>query len=229
MPLTTVAKLKSALLVAAPLFFVACGADDADSKAMTTSEAGSAGTGGTASSGESAGASAAGAAGASAGTGGSDTEGPAESEFENVGECSSQGEGVFQDGIYTGWVELILTADEGLGEDLCVVRFDVDTVAEPEVPCDSCFWSTVVQLSNPVVTDAGNFCTESERGLDPATIEEMTGERIGIGYAPESTGHGYALMNYNEMTMVWFAVSFAEWDEETGMLEYWKRDSFCGY
>lgn len=207
----------------------ACGSGD---DAAPGGQAGSSGAGG-----------AVGASGASTGgdggTGGSATggdSGTGGSDFQNVGLCAFQGAGVWESGSYSGTHDLILVGDQGVGEDLCVVRFDANTVAEPEVPCmgagaqEPCSFGTVVELSDPVtVTDVDGACGNSERALDEAGIAARVGERIGMGYAPESTGHGNILVRFDEARMTWVEWGSATFDPDTGDLSYRHNDGVCNY
>ncbi len=137
---------------------------------------------------------------------------------------------MFQDGSYQGTEDLILRADEGNGDEICVVRFDLTTVAEPDLPCDFCYWSTIVERSNPtVITNVDDVCGVSERGLDQAGLDAMTGERIAMGFAEEGSGHGEVLVHFDEMTQLWAVFAFGFWDVDNSTLEYSKVEGFCRY
>jgi hypothetical protein len=125
-----------------------------------------------------------------------------------------------------------------VGEDLCVVRFDANSVAEPEVPCtvissgveEACSFGTVVELSNPTtVTDVDGVCANSERALDEDGIMALVGEQCGMGFAPESTGHGDILVRFDEARMIWSEWGSATFDSESGDLAYRQSDGVCNY
>ena len=171
--------------------------------------------------------------GESGGSGGTDPIG-----FSNTGLCAFAGSGVWQDGSYSGTHDLILVGDQGVGEDLCVVRFDANTVSDPEVACTvissgtqlDCLFGTVVELSNPTtITDVDGVCANSERALDEDEIAAWVGEQFGMGFAPESTGHGNILVRFDESTMTWTEWASATFDSDTGDLEYRQSDGVCEY
>ncbi|MEE9383778.1 MAG: hypothetical protein V3V08_10225 [Nannocystaceae bacterium] len=150
--------------------------------------------------------------------------------FEFLGECRFVGSGLFADGRYSGIIDYLLLADEGNGEELCRVRFSLNTVAEPDPPCGECYWSTVARLSEPIqITDIEGACADSERNMGAAGIEARMAETVAMGFAMESTGHGEVLVHYNDDTMQWGIVAFGEWDAETGSLAYDRVEGFCRY
>lgn len=150
--------------------------------------------------------------------------------WETLGECRIAGAGKWADGAYTGTVDYILLADGGDGDELCRMRFDVTTVGTPDMPCDFCYWSTVISLSNPTaVSDVDGTCANSDRGLTEANVAEMTSAQTGMGFAEEATGHGQILVQFDEATSTWAAAAFGVWDETTGDLEYDKVEGFCYY
>jgi hypothetical protein len=118
------------------------------------------------------------------------------------------------------------------------VRFDVNTIAEPEVPCavitsgveEPCSFGTIVELSNPMtITEVDGVCANSERALDEAGIAAHVGEQFGMGYAPESTGHGDILVRFDETRMTWGEWATASFAPDTGELEYRYTDGVCNY
>lgn len=149
---------------------------------------------------------------------------------EQLGECRYYGEGLFLDNAYLGTLDFVLLAERGNGDELCRVRFTLQTVGEPELPCDDCYWSTVVEQVDPqTITDVDGACAMSERGLDAETIAAMTGQKTAIGYADESTGHGEVLLRYDEDTGAWVEDSFGTWMPDEGALTYEKVEGFCTY
>jgi len=177
------------------------------------------------------------------GSGGSTTgaeggSGGSAAGFFNTGLCAFAGEGVWEDGSYSGTHDLMLVGDLGVGEDLCVVRFEANTTSEPEVDCVvtssgmqvPCSFGTVVELTNPtVVTDVDGVCGNSERALDEDGIAALVGERFGMGFAVESTGHGNILVRLDETMMTWTEWAGATFEPETGDLEYRQSDGVCDY
>ncbi len=175
------------------------------------------------------------------GSGGSDTTGDTTDAggsdgsstgpgFENVGQCAFFGDGSYQNDSYIGKHSLQLIADAGSGAEICRVSFDLLTVGTPAMPCDFCYWSTVAELSNPVVvTDVDDVCANSQRALDAAAIDAMVGERMTIGFAEEATGHGDVLVSYDEGTTLWNPIAFGTWDPVAETLFYENVDGFCNY
>ncbi|TPV92679.1 MAG: hypothetical protein B7733_24430 [Myxococcales bacterium FL481] len=149
---------------------------------------------------------------------------------QTLGECRIAGAGQWADNRYVGYVDYILLADMGVGDELCRMRFDVTTVGDPAQPCDFCYWSTVVQLSNPTaIVDVDNRCADSDRGLTEAEIARLTAAETGMGFAEEATGHGQILVHYDPTTSTWPASAFGIWDADTGELTYDKVEGFCFY
>ncbi len=150
--------------------------------------------------------------------------------FTHLGACGMNGEARVSSDRFEGVEEYYLIGDEGMGEDLCRIRFDVVLVGESPVACDICTWALIVERRNPVtVTDEEGACARSELGLDAETIDALDGTRTGYGYVPEYVGHSNVLMQLDEETGIWEAVTFAAWDEETAALYYDRSDGACGY
>lgn len=152
------------------------------------------------------------------------------SDLDELGECRISGAGIHANDMYRGTVDYLLLADQGNGEELCRVRFDLVTVAQPETPCDICYWSTVVETQNPqVLTDIDDRCAQSERMLGATEIADQVGRRVAIGFAEEATGHGEVLVELDEATNTWHEVSFGVWDPAEGSIEYDRLEGFCRY
>jgi hypothetical protein len=208
-------------------------AGSAGGAAGSTSKGGSGGSGTAGSAGAMAGAGAGGRAGAGAGGGGA---GGAGSEFSEVGVCGERGEGMVSETEFSGFQELYIIGEEGFGEDVCVVRFDVKRVAAAPDGCDDpagdvdCLWTHTVELSNPsMVTDEGGACANSDLGLTQAKIAALAGTRASYGFVSEFAGHNSVLMEYDETSKKWDAGANATWDEATGMFRFDSRDGVCNY
>lgn len=158
-------------------------------------------------------------------------------EFENVGVCGLRSQGTVTTDSYDAYEEYYLLGDEGFGEDLCVVRFDVKRVGEGPAGCDQfagqkeeCQWTHLVEYGNPeVVLDIDGACANSELGLDSEAIAGLDGKRMAYGYVFEYQGHNSVIMTYDEETSVWTPLVNAGWSEESGALQFDRRDGFCGY
>ena len=159
-----------------------------------------------------------------------DTGTESEITFDHLGACGVNGEATAKGGAYEGFEDHYLIGDEGMGEDLCRVRFDVALLGEPTVPCDECSFAFMLEKRNPsTITDVDGTCAKSALRLDADAIAALDGARMSYGYVPEYWGHANVLMQLDEETGEWEAVTFSTWDEETGELFYDRRDGACGY
>jgi len=230
-----------ALLALAFPLLLGCSGDD---EAPPTGSSGSSGSGG------GAGAATGGSGGSSAGTGGAagsggqggnggngggaGTAGSAGTTgFTENGVCGWRGEGIASTTEFDGFEEYYLIGEEGFGDDICVVRFDVKKVEgeEPQVPCpEECVWSHVVELSNPtIVEDVNGVCENSELGFGPDRIAELDGARYDYGYVYEFAGHVSVLLKYFENRGIWDAAGNAGWDETTSGFSFDSRNGVCAY
>lgn len=162
--------------------------------------------------------------------GGETDSGGANREYPNRGVCGVRGEATVLPGAFNGFEEHYLIGEEGLGRELCRVRYSLRFVEEPEVPCDSCSWTAVVEKGNPeVLLDEEGTCARSALRLDEEAIRTQVGQRIAYGYTSEYVGHSSVLMQINEESGAWEAVTFASYDEASRALFYDHRDGYCGY
>lgn len=242
-------------LVAMALLCVACsGGDDGDSS-EAGSGAGSAGSAGTSAAGSagdeagSSGVSAAGSSGTSAGTNAGTDGGAAGTGIDDAGAndsggggtltgvCGERGEGTVSETELEGFLELFVIGDEGFGDDVCVVRFDIARVDE-EAPegCDDpvaevdCLWTHVIELSNPeIVLDIDDACANSPHAIDDAKLAELDGSRVTYGFVSMFAGHNSVLLKYDEAMEDWVEHGNATYDENTGDFGYDRRDGFCEY
>lgn len=194
----------------------------------------SAGSGGAA-------ASAAGGSGATGGSAGEGANGAATSggtaggASSQVGVCGQRGKSTVSATTFEGFEEFYLISEEGLGEDICVVRFDVTRVGDGPAGCVDgegapCAWSHLIQLSNPsVVTDEGGVCANSELALDEAAIAEIDGSEAAYGFVSEYAGHNSVLLKQDASSEDWGPYGNATWDEETEAFRFDHRDGFCNY
>jgi hypothetical protein len=193
------------------------GASGASAGNAGASNAGSGGAGGTA---------VAGSAAAGSGSG----------MFSEVGVCGQRGEGMVDASTIMGFEEYYIIGEEGFGEDICVVRFDLERVGAAPEGCDDpaadvdCLWTHMVELSNPMVmTDVDGVCAESEAALTMAKIASLTGTRAAYGFVSEFAGHNSVLMKYDDEKKMWDAHGNATWDDESGAFTFDRRDGICNY
>jgi hypothetical protein len=167
--------------------------------------------------------------GATEGTGGAQA-------FSEVGVCGQRGEGTVDGTTFEGFEEFYLIGEEGFGQDICVVRFDVTRVGAAPAGCDDpaagvqCLWTHLVEYQSPsIVTDTDGVCANSELGLDEAAIAAITGSRAAYGFVSEYAGHNSVLMKHDEASSDWDAYGNATWDEQAAAFRFDRRDGFCGY
>jgi len=141
---------------------------------------------------------------------------------EGTGLAGRLGEATVSATSYAGWEEWYLIADEGDGEDLCRIHYDVTSTGEPRTDCvDSggapiCEWAFDVILSGAVVTGKGARC-DLLLGED-GQASDLDGTARSYGYAIEYIGHADVLMYYDEER--WQVATFATWSETSGRLTY---------
>jgi hypothetical protein len=220
--------------------FAACGGDepsaDAGAGAAGQNVAGQAmsGAGGNAGAGAAnAGAPSSGGAGSTAaGAGGSSSSG----NFTKMGACGLRGQSTVNATTFEGYEEFFIISDRGLGDDICVVRFDVKRVGEAPAGCDDptadvdCLWTHLIERSNPTtVKDVDGVCANSQRKLDAAAIDELDGSRVAYGFVSEFAGHNSVLMKYDDAMAKWDAGGNATWDEQASALRFDRRDGICNY
>lgn len=176
-----------------------------------------------------AGGSATGGSGGSAGSAGT-------TAFSEVGVCGERGQSTVSTTSFVGFEERYLIGEEGLGEDICVVRFDVTRVGAAPGGCDDpaagvdCLWTHRVTFSNPsIVRHVGDVCANSELALDDAAIAALDGLQVAYGFVSEYAGHASVLMKYEEASGTWDAYGNAAWDPENSAFRFDHRDGFCGY
>src|SRR5262249_15146015 len=140
------------------------------------------------------------------------------STFTEVGVCGQRGMGTVDADSFDGWEEFYIIGEEGFGDDICVVRFDVKRAGAAPDGCDDpaadvdCLWTHEVQYSNPqVMTDMNGVCAKSDLGFDAAAIAEIEGSRVAYGFVSEYVGHNSVLLTYDEAMAKWVANGNATW------------------
>ncbi|HTV18348.1 MAG TPA: hypothetical protein VMG12_06745 [Polyangiaceae bacterium] len=152
------------------------------------------------------------------------------SGFAEMGVCGARGQSPVNADTFEGYEEFYLIGEDGFGEDICVVRFEVSRVGDAPAGCDDCAWTHLVEYRNPeILTDVDDVCATSQLGMNSARIEEIDGSQAAYGFVYEYSGHVSVLMKYDEATGSWGPNGNATWSEETGELRFDRRDGFCGY
>jgi hypothetical protein len=223
------------LTLPAALWLCCSACSNGGGKAPSTAAASNAGSGGSGGASSSSGGSG-GDAGGDAGAGGSAGDGGA--GYAELGVCGRRGEAtVDKSGSYRGFDELYLVGERGLGQELCVVRYPVESVGPAPAGCqdfagqqDACEWAYRLEYGNPsVLTDDAGVCKNSDLALDAAALAAIPGTRVAYGFVDEYAGHNSVLLEYDEPRQRWLASGNASWDSETSDFIYDRRDGFCGY
>jgi len=233
--------LNLSALASGAALLIACGSDDSSSSTSTSDDGGASGTApqtsttqttaSTATTGSGGGASST-TSGSSAGGGSG-----GDAAFANLGVCGVRSQGTVTEDSFETYEEHYLLGDEGLGEEVCVVRFDVKRVGEGPGGCDefagqqqSCLWTHLVELENPqVLIDEDSACENSELAMTADAIAEIDGEQRAYGYVFEYQGHNSVLMGYDDANETWGPLVNAGWNDDTGEFQFDRRDGFCGY
>jgi hypothetical protein len=163
---------------------------------------------------------------------GTDTESAStgETSYEEMGICGLSGEATVTGDSFEGFEDHYLIGDEGDGSDVCRVRYEVVGVGTPEVTCDLCQWTFIIETRNPtVVADLSGGCAMSELGFDAAKIATEDGATRAVGYVTEYAGHSNVLMLLNDATGEWSPIGVASYVDETGEFFYSRSDGYCGY
>ena len=151
--------------------------------------------------------------------------------------CGLRSVGTVTTEDFESYEEFYLAGEEGLGDDVCVVRVDVVRVGDAPPGCDEmagqqdeCLWTHLVEYQNPeILLDEGGACADSDLGLDAAAVAALEGKQIAYGYVFEYQGHNSVLMTYNEETSTWEPGVNVGWTESTGAFEFDRADGFCNY
>ncbi len=162
-----------------------------------------------------------------------DTDSDTDSDSDDVqGVCGMRGEATVFTDSYSGTEEYFLTADEGYGEDVCIVRYDVNYVGEAP-DAEDCFlgkWAHTLEFSNPVtVADEGGVCESSDLALDAATIAALDGMQVHYCHGRDMSDHANVLYSYDEDQGAWMGIATSGWDEDTGAFHYTISLGWCEY
>jgi len=180
-------------------------------------------------------------------TGPEDTGPPDTGEVESLlGLQGRYGELVKTDTSLTGTEQLYFIADEGDGEDLCRIQYEVTSTGIRD-DCDICNetdddgepygWAFDVTFSNPEITAESSPGCLATLGYDKSNVTDIAGETRGMGYTPEYIGHASVIMI--DVDGVWTAVANAQFVEEidkttkkttgVGELTYQWHDGYIEY
>jgi hypothetical protein len=152
-----------------------------------------------------------------------DADADADTDTEPTGTGLLQRVGTAVVGVdYAGTEDLQILGEDGYGEPVCVVRYDVTSVAVRS-DCPACLFAFDVVLDNSaVVTDVDGAC--AGLGTDPAALDGTTTTR---GFNADYAGHASVLMV--DLGTGWQSASYGEYDEATGVFAYQWDDGFVAY
>jgi hypothetical protein len=177
----------------------------------------------------------AGAAGGTAGTGAGGGAGTGAGGFVNPASCGERGMATANATTYDGTTEFYIIGDNGLGDEVCTIRFDVKRTGAAPANCmdpttsAACTWSHQVTFSNPmVITNTNGACDASDSvpPLDAAGIARINNSTIGRGFS-KVAGHGDSLMKYDGTK--WTVVGHSSWNETTSAFDYNVITGACNY
>jgi len=177
----------------------------------------------------------AGAAGGTAGTGAGGGAGTGAGGFVNPASCGERGMATANATTYDGTSEFYIIGDSGLGDEVCVIKFDVNRTGAAPANCAdpttkaACSWSHQVKFTNPtVVTNTNGACDNSDSvpQLTAAGIAQINNMSIGRGFS-RVAGHGDSLMKYGGTA--WDVVGHSSWNESTSMFDYNVISGACNY
>jgi hypothetical protein len=151
------------------------------------------------------------------------------------GVCGQRGQGAVTETTFEGYEERYIIGDEGFGEDVCVVRFELTSTGIGPHGCvdlsgEDCLWTHEVEISGATVTtDEGGACANSELALDASALESLIGTRVSYGFVEEYVGHNSVLLSFDPDSETWIPNGNANWDSETGAFRFDRRDGLCTY
>ncbi len=135
-----------------------------------------------------------------------DTDADTDADTDVQGLVVRVGQAQTDGSAYSGTEDWVLYAEEGLGAELCRVRFDVSLVST-SAGCSECLWAVDVLLEDPVLV-VGEDC--APMGVNPDDLGPLDEQARSQGYAEEYIGHANVLMV--QADPLWEAVCFATWD-----------------
>ena len=132
---------------------------------------------------------------------------------------------------YSGTEDWYFIADEGAGDDICRIRYNVEHSATrtdcPSSGHSDCIWAWDVVVSGAaIVSESGIGCSGSF-GLNAHTVSGLDGSTFGLGYNPDYYGHAAVMVR--DMGKGWNVVSFATWNEVTEAFTYQWDQGFTEY
>jgi hypothetical protein len=125
----------------------------------------------------------------------------------------------------SGSESLTLLADSGYGAARCTLTYQLQSTG-PRTDCDGCDWAFDLVVSQATVDLDDGSCLAAT-GFDAATVSNLDGTVVSMGYNADYVGHAEVLMS--PVDGVWQAVSYVSYDAATGTLTYEWEDGFVAY
>jgi len=132
---------------------------------------------------------------------------------------------------YEGSEDWYLIADEGDGDDICRIRYDLkDTDPRPDCPDEGhsgCIWAWDVTIAAAAIVSESGIGCEGAFGVTADTVSDLDGTSVGIGYNPDYYGHAAVMIR--DQGDGWAVATFAVWDEGTGSFAYQWDQGYVEY
>ncbi|MBN1335389.1 MAG: hypothetical protein JXB39_05465 [Deltaproteobacteria bacterium] len=138
-----------------------------------------------------------------------------------------RGEAVVDALSWDGTETWYVTADKGMGDDLCLVTWDISSTTV-RTDCLDCDWAFDLVRTDPRVdVDADPGC-EALLGVTPDVLAAIHGSTVTWGYVSEFYGHAQMLMTWTEADG-WGPAAYASYDESTEVFHYDDQDGYVTY
>jgi hypothetical protein len=130
-------------------------------------------------------------------------------------------------GSWVGMESWYFTANEGLGDPICLIAYDT-TSTGVRTDCSECEWAFDLAWSHPRVdADEPPGC-ETLLGATSQVIASLDGAVASYGYTGRYFGHAEMIMAWTA-EWGWAPLAWASYDEETGVLTYDQQEGYADY
>ena len=132
---------------------------------------------------------------------------------------------------YDGVEEWYFVADEGDGEDICRIRYELKSGdARDDCPHNGhsgCIWAWDVTIAGAEILAESDIGCEGSLGVTQESLADLNGTTWGFGFNPDYYGH--AAVQLRDMGEGWFVSTFASWDEGDGTFTYQWDQGYVEY
>ena len=156
-----------------------------------------------------------------------DSTGDDDTTDSRLGLSGRSGEATVDVETFAGFEEMYFVADQGLGDDVCRVHYDLTSTGVRD-DCDDCDWAFDLVSDNAAIVAESDVGCSAVFGIDAANVGELDGTTVSYGYIAEYFGHASVLTQYTQGGS-WEVVGFAAFDGATGALEFDLEDGFFPY